>query len=85
LMSEEHVKILKQLRECKAVNSRNALTISEIVRRITGLSVSRSPILYGIRYFDIHSKIKRVCSEGLVKRASVGGKEAFYINERSGD
>jgi len=57
----------------------------EKVARITGLSVSRSPILYGIRYFDIHSKIKRVCSEGLLKRTSVGGKEAFYINERSGD
>ena len=85
MMSEEHAKILKQLRECKAVDSRNALTVSEIVRRITGLSVSRSPILYGIRYFDIHSKIKRVCSEGLVKRTNVGGKEAFYINERSGD
>jgi hypothetical protein len=84
-MAEEYAKILKELRECKAVDSRNALSVPEIVRRITGLSVSRSPILYGIRYFDIHRKIKRVCSEGLVKRTSVGGKEAYYINERSND
>lgn len=80
-LGKEALNLIKKMDDFKAVNEKRALTISELVSRLTGYNIKRLPLLYGEIYHKTAHAIRKARNLGLIKVVNHGEKEAFYINK----
>jgi hypothetical protein len=80
-LGKEALNLVKRMEDLQAVNEKRALTISELVNKLTGYNIKRLPLLFGERYYKIARAVRKARNLGLIKVVNVGKKEAFYIKK----
>jgi hypothetical protein len=80
-IGKEALNLIKKMNDFKAVNEKRALTISELVSKLTGYNIKRLPLLFGERYHKIAHTLRKARNLGLIRVVNQGEKEAFYINK----
>jgi predicted transcriptional regulator len=80
-LDEVTIHLLRNLKKSGVFSPKDALTVSEIVKEITGLNNRRSPILYGLEYNKISNEIRLMHKHDLINCIEKKNKESYYLTK----